>query len=82
MKTSLSVKRNNFIMHLSRIDDLSPVKVLKRGYGYIESGDRVVSNIKGLNINQNIRLHMHDGYADCNINNVMEGELWALRKKI
>jgi exodeoxyribonuclease VII large subunit len=82
MKNGISTNRNKFIMHLNRIDDLSPVKVLTRGYGYIESEGMVISNIKGLRINQKVRLHMHDGYADCNINNIMEGELWALRKKI
>jgi exodeoxyribonuclease VII large subunit len=81
MKNGISTKRNKFIMHLNRIDDLSPVKVLTRGYGYIESEGMVISNIKGLRISQKVRLHMHDGYADCNINNIMEGELWALRKK-
>ena len=82
IKTGISTERNKFIMYLSRINDLSPVKVLTRGYGYIESEDVVISNIKGLRINQNIRVNLHDGYADCNINNVMEGELWSLRKKI
>lgn len=81
IKKDLSENRNNFLMLINKIDGLSPIKVLSRGYGYIESNNKVISNIKALKREDNIRLHMHNGYADCKIENIVEGELWQLKKE-
>lgn len=81
MENDISFNRNNFMMLINKIDGLSPIKILSRGYGYVEKSDKVISNIRSLKINDNIRLHMHDGYAECKIESIMEGERWQVKKE-
>lgn len=81
MKNELSENRNKFLMFVNRIDDMSPLKILSRGYGYVEKSEKVVNSVKFLKIDDNIRVHMQDGYVDCNINNILEGERWQLKKE-
>lgn len=81
MKNDIGEKNNKFVMLLNRLDDLSPIKILARGYGYVEKQGKVINNIKSLKIRENIRLHMNDGYAECKVESIMEGELWQLKRK-
>lgn len=81
MKNELAEKTNKLVMLLNRIDDLSPTKVLMRGYGYVEKSGKVIGSINDLVIEDNIRVKMHDGYADCYINNIVEDALWQAKKE-
>jgi exodeoxyribonuclease VII large subunit len=74
-------KRNSFLMVASKIDGLSPIKILSRGYGYVEKSNKVINSVKDLKVNDRMRVHMHDGYADCKIESTLEGELWQLKKE-
>jgi exodeoxyribonuclease VII large subunit len=81
IKEDVSIFRNDFLVLASKIDALSPLKILSRGYGYIEKSNNVINSVKNLNIDDKIRINLHDGYADCKIENKMEGELWQLKKE-
>jgi exodeoxyribonuclease VII large subunit len=76
INNQLTAKKNSFVMLANRIDDLSPIKVIKRGYGYVEKNEQVIETIKKINVGDTIKLHMHDGSAKCRIEEIEEVELW------
>jgi exodeoxyribonuclease VII large subunit len=77
----ITANRNDFLILASKIDGLSPIKILSRGYGFVEKSNKVMNSIKNLKTDDKIRIHLHDGYADCKIENTLEGELWQLKKE-
>ena len=49
---------------VSKIDALSPLKTLTRGFTAVKSGGRVVTGVSQLHIGDNINLRFADGVAD------------------
>ncbi|MBQ5823540.1 MAG: exodeoxyribonuclease VII large subunit [Clostridia bacterium] len=49
----------------AKIDALSPLKVLSRGYAAVYCGDKVVSDAASINMNKNIIVRFADGNVEC-----------------
>lgn len=81
MDSKISDKKSKYSILLNRMDALSPIKVLSRGYSYAEKDGKVLNEIKDVKIEDNIRLHMQDGVLECKVLDKMEVDLWQLRKK-
>lgn len=60
--------------YASRLDDLSPVRILKRGYAvcYDESGT-VLRSIDDVSIAQHVNVRLTDGRLACTVDNVQDG---------
>lgn len=58
-------------MHLAsvsgRLDALSPLKVLSRGYSLVKSGDKIIKKVSELNSGERITLKMSDGEKECEV---------------
>ncbi len=52
---------------MSRLDALSPLKTLARGFAAVSCNGESVSSVKRLSIGQDISLRLSDGCADCKI---------------
>jgi len=53
-----------------KLDGVSPIKILKMGYGLIlDSKDNLLTNIKKVNIGDKIKVKLNDGHLDCEIQN-------------
>lgn len=76
MNNRMTGERNRFLMLANRIDDLSPMKVLTRGYGFVEKQGKVIDSIQKVSLGETIMLHLHDGSAECRIENISEGKPW------
>lgn len=64
----ISGKKEKFIKNISKLDSLSPLKVLKRGYTFVENeGGQVVESIEKLNVDDLITLRFADGKANCKV---------------
>ncbi len=55
-----------------KLDALSPMKTLLRGYASVSASGKSVKSICELKENQNITLTLVDGNADCTVNSVSE----------
>lgn len=61
----LSEKSIIFASTCAKLDALSPLKVLSRGYAAVYSGDKVVGSASKVNMNKNIRVRFADGVVEC-----------------
>ncbi len=61
-------KKESFIKSISALDSLSPLKVLKRGYTFVEDNSgKVIDSISKLNSDDLINLKFADGKANCRV---------------
>ncbi|MBO4693273.1 MAG: exodeoxyribonuclease VII large subunit [Clostridia bacterium] len=54
----------------ARLDALSPLKIISRGFAAVSSGDGLIKSAKELSAGQNIALRFSDGDADCKVTEV------------
>lgn len=70
----IKIKMSNFetllTKNITKIDGLSPLKIMARGYLISEKDGRIVKSVKSLNQNDDIQLQYFDGVAKATINDV------------
>lgn len=71
----LSGKKQRFVSSAAALDAMSPIRVLTRGYA-IAQDDKgcVLRTVSELAPEMPFELILHDGYADCRVTTVHEGE--------
>lgn len=64
---------SNLSLLASKLDALSPLKVISRGFAVVKD-DRgaVVSSVKKLNVNENIVINFNDGKVNCRVEKIIE----------
>ena len=78
----IASKKESFVRSISSLDSLSPLKVLKRGYTFVENKEgKVIDSVKKLNTDDIISLKFADGKANCQVVS-KEGNWWHYLKKI
>jgi len=61
-KNASALRRNRFIAYAAKLDALSPLKVLSRGYGMIsDSNDKVITCVSNVHPDDAISIRMTDG---------------------
>ncbi len=68
---SVTAKENEFTTLVSRLDALSPLKVLSRGYSVAEKDDELLKSVSDLSIGDSISLKLSDGKAECLVKNII-----------
>ena len=58
-------KSLNFASCCAKLDALSPLKVLSRGYAAVYSGDKIVGNASDVDIKNDLTIRFHDGVVEC-----------------
>ncbi len=63
IKLKIKEARTNFIKEASKLDSLSPLKTLARGYSIVSNAEsgRIVKSIKDVHKNDNIKIRLSDG---------------------
>lgn len=68
----LSAQRNllnengmRFASACAKLDALSPLKVLSRGYAAVYSGDKIAGSVKNVDMSKNMHVRFNDGEIDC-----------------
>jgi len=75
MDRVLSVQRVRFMHLAGKLDALSPLRVLSRGYAVAQDGQgTVVHSVKGLKPGDAISLQFKDGGAKCRVEEVLRNE--------
>lgn len=69
---NLNKKQNNFIILTSKLEELNPLKILKRGYSITKKNEKIVNTIKNLQIADKINVQFIDGKCDCIVENLKE----------
>ena len=67
----MNEKSSEFVKIATRIDTLSPLKTLTRGYTIVEKDEKVINSINQIKINDNIGMRFNDGRAEAKITKIM-----------
>ena len=59
--------KTKYVELVSKLDALSPLKTLTRGYSIIERNDKIIKSVKDLNSGDNIKLKLIDGEKQAEI---------------
>ena len=70
---SVEQKKQQFIRLTSKLDAMSPLKVLTRGYSIAMTGDeQVLTSVKQVSPGDEVKLSLQDGVITANVNEVKE----------
>lgn len=73
----VTARRNRFVEHAAKLDTLSPLKVLARGYSFVkDSGDKPVKSVADVSVGDAIRVQLTGGELACRVEDkvVYDGE--------
>ena len=73
----VTARRSRFVEHAAKLDALSPLKVLARGYSFVkDSGDKPVKSVADVSVGDAIRVQLTDGELACRVEDkvVYDGE--------
>lgn len=65
-------KYNSAFVLLSKLDALSPLKILSRGYSVVKLNESVVSSASQLNVNDIIKLRFTDGKVEATVTKITD----------
>ena len=67
IKTKQKEEKTKYIEVVSKLDALSPLKTLTRGYSIVEQNNKIIKSIKELNAGDKIDIRFVDGKRDAEI---------------
>ena len=70
VKNSYALKSKEFSSVCAKLDALSPLKILARGYGVASKGGKIVSNIASLEKGDMINLRLSNGETECEVKEI------------
>ena len=59
--------RNKYINILSKLETLSPLKTLQRGYSITKKDNKVITSTKNVKKGDNIKIEFNDGDVDAKV---------------
>lgn len=65
--TQINAAENNFNVAVAKLESISPLKVLSRGYAVVSDGNKAIKTVNSLESGQNIKVSFKDGSAQCNV---------------
>ncbi|HEX2926331.1 MAG TPA: exodeoxyribonuclease VII large subunit [Ruminiclostridium sp.] len=69
----LSRKKSQFGLLAGKLDALSPLKILERGYSVVRNNDKnIINNINQVKIGGKLEILLRDGSAECDVISVRE----------
>ncbi|MDO6354529.1 exodeoxyribonuclease VII large subunit [Caloramator sp. CAR-1] len=74
-KNILFKRKGDFSALVGKLDALSPLKILTRGYAFVQKDDNIVKSINEVEIGDKIVLHLNDGKLNCDVLEKMEVNL-------
>ncbi|RXT13789.1 exodeoxyribonuclease VII large subunit [Ammoniphilus sp. CFH 90114] len=70
---TVSDKRNDWLLTMARLDGLSPLKIMGRGYSLVYKNEELVKSIHQLDPGDGVKVKLMDGTIDCSV--------WALEER-
>ncbi|MDM5189901.1 exodeoxyribonuclease VII large subunit [Bacillus sp. DX4.1] len=76
MQTVLQTKEFTFVRAAQKLEALSPLKVMMRGYGLVYSEKKqVLKSVNDVGVGDAISVQLQDGILDCNVRGIEERDL-------
>ncbi|WP_044896388.1 exodeoxyribonuclease VII large subunit [Bacillus alveayuensis] len=72
MNILLHQKQSQFDTQVSKLNALSPLKVMERGYSLVYNENNIVKSVKQINPNDTIEVHLQDGKLKCEVKGIEE----------
>ena len=69
-KQRIQEKENSLMRSIARIDALSPLKVMARGFSVVTKQDKCVTKVGHLDVGDAINVSLSDGSIDCTVTNI------------
>lgn len=63
----LDKKKHNYLLLINKLDALSPLKTLDRGYSIIKHNDKAIASVKDLKSNDKIEIELKDGSVNATV---------------
>ena len=63
----LDIKKNKYLQIISKLDALSPLATIKRGYGIVKKDNKVITSVKNINKKDKISLDLSDGTINAEV---------------
>jgi len=74
MNAAMKEKRHAFDSRVQRLDALSPLKVMQRGYSLVyDDKQRLVKSVRSVQLGDPVRVRLADGELDCTV--------WAMKEE-
>ena len=70
IKNNINSAQNKMEYCAARLDDLSPLKVLSRGYGAVTKNGISVNSVKDITKGDNISIRINDGTLKCDVTDI------------
>ncbi|MBQ8894200.1 MAG: exodeoxyribonuclease VII large subunit [Clostridia bacterium] len=76
-------QRNTVATLIAKLDALSPLKVMQRGFSLVENENgKVVRSVEQLTLNEKIALRLPDGEATCTVKDIKKGNRYGKRNEV
>ncbi len=72
VNSALTKAENGFKLLVAKLESLSPLKVMARGYSVVSSGEKIIKSVKNLDEGQDITVSFPDGKATCQVTDIKE----------
>ena len=72
INNKVQINKTKMVELITKLDSLSPLKTLKRGYSILEKDNKIVKSVKSLNINDEISIRLIDGNAKAKVIDIKE----------
>lgn len=70
MQSSIQQRKSDVIQKTARLEALSPLSVLSRGYSVISVGEQIVSSVKKLSLDDKLSVRMQDGQLSVRVESI------------
>jgi exodeoxyribonuclease VII large subunit len=74
MRRSCEQAGRSYAQLAGRLDALSPLRVLERGYALALQGDQPITTASGLTIGDQVRVRLRSGAFDCRVEHIENGD--------
>ena len=72
INNKVHINKTKMVELITKLDSLSPLKTLTRGYSILEKDNKIVKSVKSLNINDEISIRLIDGKAKAKVIDIKE----------
>ena len=63
----LILQKNKYINILAKLEALSPISTIKRGYAVTRLGDKVITSVKDIKKDDKLNIELADGSCDVKV---------------
>jgi len=67
-KDELNIYKSRFSLDVTSLDNLSPLKVLSRGFSVAQKQDKILKSVNDINVGERFNLKFVDGTLNCQVN--------------